>query len=40
MPRRSRPKDAMSAAKLEQRLVLLAWLHDRLGFADNDRRQK
>ena len=40
MPRRSRPKDAMSAAKLEQRLVLLAWLNERLGYADNDRRQK
>ena len=35
MPRRPRQKDAMSAAKLEQRLVLLAWLHDRLGYADN-----
>ncbi len=35
MPRRPTQKDAMSAAKLEQRLVLLAWLHDRLGYADN-----
>ena len=35
MPRRSRPKDAMSAAKLEQRLVLLAWLNERLGYTEN-----
>ena len=35
MPRRSTQKNAMSAAKLEQRLVLLAWLHDRLGYANN-----
>ncbi len=34
MPRRPTPKDAMSAAKLEQRLVLLAWLHSRLGYAN------
>ena len=35
MPRRSTQQDAMSAAKLEQRLVLLAWLHDQLGYANN-----
>ena len=35
MPRRSRPKDAISAAKLEQRLVLLAWLNERLGYTEN-----
>ena len=38
MPRRKhlkpRPNTA-DYAKLEQRLVLLAWLHDRLGYADN-----
>ncbi len=35
MPRRPTQKDAMSAAKLEQRLVLLAWLNERLGYASN-----